>query len=709
MSYSKISDFYFSGISPLLLTLGCLCWGMPYAQVVPPDISTQRPNIIYILTDDLGYGDVGVFFQNQRKNANNRREPWTFTPNLDKMAADGALLPHHYAAAPVCAPSRASLLSGLSQGHSNVRNNQFDKALDDNYTMGNVLQKLGYKTAAIGKWGLMGSNRWSDDGDNWPAHPLNRGFDYYYGYMRHRDGHEHYPKEGPYRGVKEVYENNNEVSKNLDKCYTGDLWTAVAKKWIVEQTNDEGKKQPFFMYLAFDTPHAVLELPTQAYPKGGGLDGGLKWTGKPGEMINTASGTIDTWVHPDYRDVTYDNDNNEATPEVAWPNVYKRFATTTRRIDDQVGDILKLLSDLDIDKNTLVVFSSDNGPSIESYLENEPYEANFFNSFGPFDGIKRDVLEGGERLPTIVKWPAKIKPGHVVKSPSISYDWLPTFTAAAGLPAPVNSDGVSLLPALTGQGKQRQSLIYVEYEQNGRTPDYDEFAPTNRKRLRKEMQMMRIGDIVGLRYNIQEASDDFELYNVVSDNQQTKNLADDEDMLALQRALKERVLQVRMPNASAQRPYDMEAVPPVSVKGLESGLRFYAYKRFTPWLPQLEAMKPIVAKRVTKPSMQGIKARKDEVYLFEGYINIPLDGDYTFSLKSSGRSFLKIHGANVIDADYGFKAGTAQEGSVKLAAGYHPIKIYYSFDSKSSNLLELNWESSTFSKSSIPENVFFTQ
>ena len=107
--------------------------------------------------------------------------------------------------------------------------------------------------------------------------------------------------------------------------------------------------------------------------------------------------------------------------------------------------------------------------------------------------------------------------------------------------------------------------------------------------------------------------------------------------------------------------------------------------------------------------MQDIKARKDEVYLFEGYINIPQDGDYTFSLKSSGRSFLKIHGANVIDADYGFEAGTAQEGSVKLAKGYHPIKIYYSFDSKSSNLLELNWESSTFSKSSIPENVFFTQ
>ena len=114
----------------------------------------KKPNIIFILTDDLGYGDVGILFQNQRNKKGDRSEPWTFTPNLDKMAAEGMLLTHHYAAAPVCAPSRGSLLTGLSQGHANVRNNQFDKALADNHTLGNVMQKSGYTTAVIGKWGF---------------------------------------------------------------------------------------------------------------------------------------------------------------------------------------------------------------------------------------------------------------------------------------------------------------------------------------------------------------------------------------------------------------------------------------------------------------------------------------------------------------------------------------------------------------------------
>lgn len=202
------------------------------------------------------------------------------------------------------------------------------------------MQRMGYTTAAIGKWGgLQGSNRWSENGDSWPAHPNNRGFDYYYGYMRHRDGHEHYPIEGVYRGKKEVYENKIEVSSGLAKCYTGgDLWTAVAKKWIVEQVQNKDQEQPFFMYLAFDTPHAVLELPTQAYPEGGGLHGGLQYLGTPpGNMINTASGEVDSYVHPDYSNLTYDHDKNADTPpEIAWPDVYKRYATSTRRIDNEV-------------------------------------------------------------------------------------------------------------------------------------------------------------------------------------------------------------------------------------------------------------------------------------------------------------------------------------------------------------------------------------
>jgi len=193
------------------------------------------------------------------------------------MAANGATMPQHYCAAPVSAPSRASIMLGVSQGHANVRDNEFDKALEDNYTVGNVLQKAGYTTAAIGKWGLQGQGKTS----NWPAHPLNRGFDYYYGYMRHGDGHEHYPKEGVYKGVKEVWENRSEVSKDLDKCYTADLWTAVAKRWIVDHEKGKDANKPFFMYLAYDTPHAVLELPTQAYPEGGGLKGGCNGWGHP--------------------------------------------------------------------------------------------------------------------------------------------------------------------------------------------------------------------------------------------------------------------------------------------------------------------------------------------------------------------------------------------------------------------------------------------
>ena len=164
-----------------------------------------RPNIIFIIADDMGYGDLGVLFQNQRAKANDRNNPWTLTPNLDKLAAQGVQMPQSYCSAPVCAPSRASVLLGRSQGHANVRDNQFDKALEENYTLGSVMRTAGYSTAAIGKWGLQGKD---DDAPNWSAHPLNRGFDYYYGNIKHGDGHEHYPKEGLYRGSNEVWEHS---------------------------------------------------------------------------------------------------------------------------------------------------------------------------------------------------------------------------------------------------------------------------------------------------------------------------------------------------------------------------------------------------------------------------------------------------------------------------------------------------------------------
>jgi len=659
---------------------------------------TQKPNIIFILTDDLGSGDIGVFFQNQRKAG----QPRLYTPSLDRMAAEGAMLTQHYCAAPVCAPSRASILLGKTQGHANVRDNQFDKALEDNYTMASVLKEAGYATAAIGKWGLQGKGK----GPDWPAHPLKRGFDYYYGYIRHSDGHEHYPKEGPHKGPKEVWENNTEVSAGLDKCYTGDLFTAAAKKYIKDHQNGPDSDKPFFMYLAYDTPHAKLQLPTQAYPAGGGLRGGMQWVGKPGHMINTASGEIDSFMDPQYADATYDDDGNPATPEVPWPDTYKRFACVNKRIDQQVGDLLQLLEDLHIGENTLVVFTSDNGPSQESYLPKEEfvtYEADFFDSFAQFDGIKRDLYEGGVRTSTIARWPGTIPAGKIIDLPSASYDWLPTFVDMADLSAPVGVDGVSLVPTLTGRGKQAQPLIYSEYFHPSRVPAYPDFVPEHRGKRRGQMQLIRLMDYVGVRYDVQDADDDFEIYDIRKDPQQTTNKAD--DLPELQEQMKARVLQVRKSDTSAARPYDNAPVPAVPATGLTPGLTLYVEKSRTPWIPQ--AFDTVPAHHVTGLTGQTPASyQPDDVLLYKGYIRIPVAGAYTFSQDSEGQSFLKIHQIQVIDKDFNPRA---KSGSVVLAAGLHPIEWYVKRSPGASDQQALlMWQRPGGTKEQVPEELFFT-
>lgn len=667
----------------------------------------KKPNIIFILTDDLGYGDVGVFYQQQREKAKDKSEPWMYTPHLDRLADNGAQLTHQYCPAPVCAPSRASLMLGQNQGHANVRDNQFDKALENNYTMASVLHTAGYATAAIGKWGLQGSKKWDKNGDKWPAHPLNRGFDYFFGYIRHGDGHEHYPKEGVYRGPKEVWENRTELSDKLDKCYTADLWTAVTKKWIVEHQK-KAAGEPFFIYLAYDTPHAVLELPTQPYPSGGGLNGGLQWTGRPGQMINTASGKPDSWMHPDYAHAVYDHDKNPSTPEISWPETYKRYAASVRRIDSGVGDIMELLKDLKIDSNTIIVFTSDNGPSVESYLP-ESYVRNtpdFFNGFGPFDGVKRDLWEGGVRVPSMVAWPARIPAGQVSASPSAFYDWLPTFADAAGLPAPARTDGVSLLPSLTGKGKQQKSTVYVEYFNNTSTPSFEEFDPKHRSRKRNQMQLIRIGDTVGVRYDIQSHQDNFEIYNVVKDPQQTKNLAANPGMDAVQKLMKAKVLQVRRPDSTAPRPYDNELVPAVSKsKKLQKGVKWSSYTGDFPWIPDVKGLKPAASGKASQPGIET--APKSSVLFFEGYIRIPADGAYGFHLNVSGNALLRIHDALVIDADYGYKSGKERSGKMLLKAGLHPFRLYYKTSAGNKPMLDFQWDGPGIARHSVPAEVFY--
>ena len=700
------------------------------AQEVSPD--GTPPNVIFVLVDDMGWGDLGVFFQNQRagEGTGRRSGPRQRTPHLDRMARQGAMLPVHYAPAPVCAPSRASLLLGQSQGHANVRNNQFDKALENNHTLASVLRNAGYATAAFGKWGLQGRSDVSDYGNRWPANPLDRGFDYFLGYMRHVDGHEHYPKEAPYSdGPKEVWKSRNgatprmtNITPALDKTYTADLWTAGAKRWITRHEQGPDAEQPFFVYLAYDTPHAVMELPTQDYPAGGGTGGGMQWTGEDGRMINTASGEIDSWVHPDYRGATYDHDGDASTPEVPWPDVYKRYATANRRIDNAMGDLMQLLEDLGINENTLVIFTSDNGPSREDYLPDEEYQRNkptFFDSYGPFDGIKRDTWEGGVREPTVAYWPGRIPAGTVVDVPSIFYDWLPTLTDAAGVPAPANTDGVSLLPALTGQGAPKRSAadypVYVEYAQGGTTPEYEAFAPEHQGRERNQMQVIRMDGYVGVRYDIQDHSDDFEIYDVSEDPQQTNDLAESSERPAyfdaLQEKMKAKVLRGRRPNASAPRPYDDERVPALSgaavnEDALADGLAWSAYDGAFPWVPKVDEMDPSASGHAERPALDVRPEQGSDALYFDGYLRAPEDGRYTFSVRANAGAVLRLHEATVIDADHGYVGGRERTGTIKLEAGLHPFRLYYHSGRRGTPMLNVQWSGPSVPRAPIPASAF---
>ena len=668
----------------------------------------DRPNIVFILVDDLGYGDLGVFYQNERKSANDRSQPWHSTPNLDRMAAEGLQLRDHYCAAPVCAPARASLLLGVHQGHANVRDNQFDKALENNHTIASVLKSAGYATAAFGKWGLQGGPGEKDPAaakagpEQWPAYPTKRGFDFYFGYVRHIDGHFHYPKEDG----RQVWENEREVAAGLDGCYTTDLFTARAKKWITDQCTAH-PAQPFMAYVAFDTPHAKLQYPPGPYPAGGGKSGGIQWLGQPGRMINTSDGKPDSYCHPDYASATWDDDHDSATPEKPWPDVDRRYASVVRRIDDCVGDILQLLKDLGIDDKTLVVFTSDNGVSIESYLA-EPFSPQFFHSFGPFDGIKRDCWEGGVRVGALARWPGAIQPGRISHLPSAHYDWLPTFAELAGLPAPARTDGVSLVPTLRGTGTQKTSSIYIEYFHRGKTPGFTEFSAARRNRERNQMQAIRIGDFMGVRYDVISSSEPFEVYNVVSDPQQTKNLANaSNEYEAIQQQMQDSVRRMRRPDAEAKRPYDEALVPAEHPQKTSEGVEWQAYEQTLPWVARLDDLKP--AKQGTRPRPDiAVSPRPDDVgLLFSGYIEAPADGEYRFYLTADTGALLRIHDATVIDADFGYQTGSESSGAIRLQAGKHPFRLYYVRRGAGTPQLALKWSGEALPKQDIPAAAFF--
>ncbi|MEM9644383.1 MAG: sulfatase-like hydrolase/transferase [Planctomycetota bacterium] len=639
----------------------------------------ERPNIIFILCDDLGWGDIGILHQNNR--ATNKK---FVTPHLDSMARNGAQLLQHYCPAPVCAPSRASLLLGQHQGNAAIRDSQFDKALPNQPTLASVLKSAGYQTAIIGKYGLAGDARYSmqKNGTNpseWPAYPTKRGFDEFLGYVRHVDGHIHYPADNwslgnseSHRTPKEVWHNEVEISKDLANCYTTDLFTAYAKHWISKHRAES--QDPFFLYLAYDTPHAALQVPSCPYPEGMGTAGGVQWTGKPGAMINTAIGELDSFRHPD-------------TTGKGWSDVEERFVTMVRRIDQGVGDLLQTLKDLGEFENTLVVLSSDNGPHHESYLASAEYQPTSFQSYGPFDGTKRDTWEGGIRVPTIAIWPDRLPKGTVDSSPSQFHDWMATFAEVAGLPSPAICDGVSLLPSMTASGKRQSSTIYVEYLHRGSTQKYDDFQDRKRGRKRGQMQVVQMDGFKGVRTNILSHADPFQIYDLDADPKELRDLALNPDgsqndaMLSLQERMHDHVLRIRQSNPTAPRPYDDQLIPAVDLesagfKGVVPGAVVIHQELNCDFVPALvldheEPERIQVYDQHDEPSDAQVTS-----VVIQGHLKVDADGEYDFELSSALPSVLRMHGFTLINNESDHQSGQPRRGHAKLQQGMHPIRLH---------------------------------
>jgi arylsulfatase A-like enzyme len=602
------------------------------------------PNILFILVDDLGYGDVGAFYQNGRSEGT----PRLLTPNLDRMAREGMLLTDHSCAAPVCAPSRGSLMTGMNQGHCDNRDSQFDRPLPPNHTLGTVLRAAGYYTAAMGKWGLAGTTA------PWPAHPLNRGFDEYYGFLRHKDAHDHYA--GNNGGI---FDDFTEVARGLDGIYDSDLFTARAKKFIIDHETRNNEDQPFFLYLAYTLPHMKMQLPPGPYPAGEGLSGGEQWP------IDAKSCKPDSYVYPEFRGMP-------------WPAEEKCHASMVHRLDDCVGDILQLVRDLHIERNTLVIFTSDNGP------HNEGKDPRFFDSWGPFDGIKRDLFEGGARVPTIAWWPGTVPAGAVNPVLSAQYDWMATFAELAGVPAPARSDGISLLPSLTGQSEKqaRHPYLYSEFFGLMKGPITKEILARHGYQTRDQEQYVRMGDFAGVRYQITSPTTPLRLYNLANDPKELHDLSAEPRYQSMLARMRDLLVTARTPDPAAPRPYDQVLLPAVEQPSTTGGVAYRYFVGRWPWLPAFQAMKP--NRVATVPSLVLPDAGEKNAFGVEytGSIYVPADGKYVFTIRSDSGVDFWVHDDLVIDDDYqhdGFLK-PPRVGSVLLEAGWHPIRLAYRHD-----------------------------
>ena len=401
-------------------------------------VCRRKPNVIYIMTDDQGYGDVGCYGQKLIR-----------TPNLDRMAAEGMRFTDHYASTCICAPTRCVLMTGLHTGHSYIRDNYETGGYqlpipDETVTVAEVFKQAGYTTGCVGKWGLGGPNS--------EGHPNRQGFDLFYGYLGQVQAHSYYPD----------YLWRNDEKDYLNGRYSHDAMTDEVLSFIT--TN---KDEPFYLYIPYTIPHTKFQVP---------------------------------------------QDSLDAYADESWSSNQKIQAAMISRMDRDVGRIMTLLKELGIDKDTVMSFTSDNGPHGSSGT-NTLFDAN-----GPFRGIKRDLYEGGIRVPFIAHWPGTIRPGTITDHVSAFWDFFPTACDLMGSKIPDGLDGISYLPTLLSKPESQQQHEYL----------YWEFKSQGGK------QAVRMGKWKGVRLNVRTVVDPpLQLYDLETDIGETNNIvADNPDIVA---------------------------------------------------------------------------------------------------------------------------------------------------------------------------------
>ncbi|MCL4118500.1 UNVERIFIED_CONTAM: hypothetical protein GTU68_065045 [Idotea baltica] len=422
---------------------------------------SKSPNIIYILADDLGYGDLS--FTGQIKFS---------TPNIDKLAKEGMFFSQHYSGSTVCAPSRSALLTGKHTGHTFIRGNKEVKP-EGQYplkssvnTISKLLKSKGYVNGAFGKWGLgfPGS-----EGD-----PNNQGFDEFYGYNCQRLGHNYYPYHLWHNQEKDILEGN---SDRRTETYAPQIIHEKALSFL-----QKNKDTTFFMYYPSIIPHAELVAPEE-YMK--------KFRGKllpenNYEGVDHGKG---------YKNGGYTSQKES----------HAAFAAMITLLDKHVGEIRAKVEELRIADNTIIIFTSDNGPHTEGGADPE-----YFNSNGDFKGFKRDLYEGGIRVPMIAWWPKKIKANSKSNHISAFWDFMPTVCDIANIEPLENIDGISFLPELLGNEQKQHEYLYWEFHERG------------------GKQAVRIGDWKGIRLKMKnDKNAPLELYNLSNDLGESNNIAKD--------------------------------------------------------------------------------------------------------------------------------------------------------------------------------------